>query len=59
MSPCKRKVYDITASGKMQGLFSNSPIFYICHSSTARPALKNHRYRRLTGIPDAWDSARL
>jgi hypothetical protein len=59
MSPCKRKVYDITPGGKLQGLFSNSPIFFSLYTSTARPALKNHRYRRLTATPAAWDRARL
>ena len=29
------------------------------YSSTARPALKNHRYRRLTVTPAAWDKARV
>ncbi len=44
---------------KCKGFFRFPKSFSGPYSSTARPTLKNHRHRRPTATPAAWDRARL
>ena len=44
---------------KSKDFFHFPQIFLGLYTSTARPALKNQRQRRLTSTPAAWDRARV